>query len=119
MRGTISDLDCIWTNLDCNYTFSKLLAPNGIPLGAKSIGKAYIQSKFCLIPILCFRLTRLKNNFPGARNNPGRTTSGIKLLSRLLIQKKNWTVTTLFRLIQFRIQFGNGIPFGAKSIGKV
>ena len=35
-------------NLDCKYTFSIDLAPNGIHFGAKSIGKVQLQSKFGL-----------------------------------------------------------------------
>ena len=38
----------IQTNLDCNYTFPIDLAPNGIPLCDKSIGKVQLQSKFGL-----------------------------------------------------------------------
>ena len=38
----------IKTNLDYNYTFPVDSAPKGIPVGAKAIGKMYIQSKFGL-----------------------------------------------------------------------
>ena len=36
-------------NLDCNFTLSNDLAPNGIPFVAKSIRKVKLQSKFGLI----------------------------------------------------------------------
>ena len=36
------------SNLDCIYYFPIDLAPNGIPIGAKSIGKGKLQSKFGL-----------------------------------------------------------------------
>ena len=35
----MSEYCCFETNFGCNYRFPIHLAPNGIPIGAKSIGK--------------------------------------------------------------------------------
>ena len=43
--GKIFRIMLIQPNLDCNYPFPIELAPIGIPISIKSIGKGYLKSK--------------------------------------------------------------------------
>ena len=56
-RQLFSQSGLIEPNFDCNYPFSVDLAPNGIVLGAKSIGKGVITLQIWL------RSTRFRKEF--------------------------------------------------------